>query len=249
MVKLLEAAEVARRLLRQAAERDHPAHLLAGADVRAWARAEGEGSPAAVEAIRRTDREARIPGLAARPTVMAMGWSIGAAVTVAVVLSWFPAAPWIATVEEVSTVAAAAVAVTAAAWGILSEVRGWEGSDASRWLLRRRMKAFRRAIEPRRRAICNTLLSVGDGLLVVYRLVGEEGGERVEAEAHPVATIESLAFEPQGGSQQAMHEATHVALRLVSDGLTARFDWLPRDPGFEAVVAALAEPQSGPAAP
>lgn len=227
MERSVGSSEASLERLRQAARREHPDHLLATADARAWARGEGEGSAAAAQAIKRTGLEARIPGLAARPTVMAMGWSIAAAVVAASVLSWFPASPWVEVAGRLATFGAAAVAVAAAAWGFLSEVRGWEGSDASRWLLKRRVKTFRKALDIRRRTICETLISVGNELLVVYRL---EGGA-VVARATPAAGIAALTIEPRG---------SHMSLRLTTPAGASQFDWLPRDAAFEAAVVRLA---------
>ncbi len=227
MERSVASTQASRELLRQAARRDHPDHLVAVADATAWARAEGEGSAAAAQAIKRTGLEARIPGLAARPTVMAMGWSIAAAVVAASVLSWFPASPWVEIAGKVATFGAAAVAVAAAAWGFLSEVRGWEGSDASRWLLKRRVKTFRKALDLRRRAICETLICVGDEGLVVYTM----NGGTVVADATPAAGLLSLTIEPRG---------SHMSLRLATPAGSSQFDWLPRNAGFEAAVARLA---------
>ena len=125
------------------AHRDDPTCALAWADEAAWAKAEGHGSAAATEAIRRKDAEAWIPGLPARRTVMSMGWVIFFAVVAGGALSWAPdyaVVDWIAAALKI----VAALAVVAAAWSILSEMRGWEGSDASGWLLKRRTKRFRK---------------------------------------------------------------------------------------------------------
>ncbi len=221
-------ADAVQRALRARAERDRPCCSRAWADAEAWARGEGEGSPAEAAALTRRDAEAWIPGLAARPTVMAMGWSIVVATVTAGALSWVPAAPWVTVASDTVKVGGCAAAVAAAAWGILSEVRGWEGSDASRWLLKRRVKAFRKALDARRREVCDTLISVGDDGIVVYR--SDNGA--IASDTYPPALVTHVALEPRDG---------HASLHLGVDGGVRRFDWLHPDAAFAEAVARFAE--------
>ncbi len=58
---------------------------------------------------------------------------------------------------------------------------------------------------------------------------------------HLAAAITGLAIEPQDGT-----DGSHVTLRLVANGTAERFDWLPRDPAFEAAVARLAARSAQP---
>ena len=209
--------------LRARARRDHPRSTCAWADAEAWARGEGEGSAAEAAALKRRDAEAWIPGLAARPAVMAMGWSIVAVVVAAGALSWFPADPRVALAGDVIKIGGCAIAVAAAAWGFLSEVRGWEGSDASRWLLKRRVKAFRKALDARRRAVCDAVVCVGDDGIGVYR--SADGA--ITADDYPPALVAHVALEPRDGC---------TTLRVTVGDMALAFDWLRRDPAFEAAV-------------
>ncbi len=226
-------AERVHERLRQRAREDDPRRVLALADVAAWARAEGEGSPLEAEALRRRGLEARIPGLAARPTVIVMGWAIFAAVLAAGTLSWLPKRPWIEAAGNLATFGACAAAVGAAAWGILSEVRGWEGSDASRWLLKRRVKAWRTVLEARRHEIHDTLLAIGDDAVVVYTFEDEA----IRARIHPLSTVAAISFEPQSSGTGVVG---YLSLRLTTTTDAMRFDWLHEDPLLGASLARCA---------
>ena len=153
-----------------------------------------------------------------------MSWSIAAAVTAATALSWLPGEAWVGAAGSAAEVGGCAVAVAAAAWGILSEVRGWEGSDASRWLLKRRVKAFNSALERRRRDVLEALMLVRDDAVIVCR--ADEGV--VVEQAYTPDVVRRVAMEPSGA---------HLLLRLATrDGGERTFEWLPRDEAFEAAV-------------
>ena len=210
-------------MLRDRAMRDAPHAVFAFADLAAWARGEGAAPPVAGPPVHLRGFETRIPGLAARPTMVVMGWALCVAVVAGGALPDVPAHAWIGIAEQGVTVAGCVVAASAAVWGILSEVRGWHGSDAARWLATRRAEKARKARDARRRAICETLLAVGADAITVYRV---EGGA-VVTRAHPAALVEGVAIERSGA---------HVSLLLTSAAGVARFDWLPGGPAFEAAI-------------
>ncbi len=213
--------------LREIARRDGPDRAVATADLAAWERAEGWGSAAAAAAVARRDVERWIPGLPARRTYKALGWATLAAVLVDIVLAQAPPSPTIDILDDWLRYGTAIAGVAAAGWSLLSEVRGWEGSDAATWFLKSRVKRYDRRLAARRRALRDTVLAVGADGLAVYRDVGGRPTREVLA---PDAILD-LALQADGG---------HMALRLVTAAGTRRFAWLPRDPAFEAAVARLA---------
>ncbi len=224
---LTHAADVARAALRERAERDDPRAEVAFADIAAWARGEAAAPPVAGPPVHLRRFEARIPGLAARPTTVVMGWALCAAAVTGGALPDVPAHPWIGLAERGVTIAGCVVAAMAAVWGILSEVRGWHGSDAARWLATRREGKARKAREARRVAICETGIVVGADTITVYRV---EGGT-VVARAHPAAAVEAVVIVRCGA---------HVSLVLTTAAGASRFDWLPGGAAFEAAVGRFA---------
>ena len=210
--------------LRDIARRDDPACLLARADIAAWERAEGFGLGAAVA---RTDIERWVPGLPARPTYKVLGVAVVAAIVVDSALDWLPPSEAIDTLDSLIRYGTAGLGAAAAGWSILSEVRGWEGSEAARWFRKARVKRYRRAHEARRRALRDTLIAIGATRLVVYR---EQGG-RLSREAFASDAILGLSLEAG---------ASHMALRLTTRDASRCFEWLPRDAAFEAAVERFA---------
>ncbi len=224
---LVRAADRSREALRDRARRDDPRAELASADIAAWARSEDAAPPVAGAPVHLTRFEARIPGLAARPTMVVMGWALCVAVVAGGALPDDPAHAWVGALEQGVTVAGCVVAGAAAVWGILSEVRGWRGSDAARWLDSRRAGKARKARAARRLAICETLVAVGADAITVYRI--EDGA--VVAGAHPAGLVEGIAIERRGA---------HVSLLLTTGAGVSRFDWLPGRPALEAAVERFA---------
>ena len=223
--------------LREIARRDGPGRAVAAADVAAWERAEGWGSEAAAAAVARRGIERWIPGLPARRTYKVLGWMAMAAILVDGALAWAPPSAGIDTADTWVRYGTAIVFVAAAAWSLLSEVRGWEGSDAATWFLKARVKRHETRLAARRRALRDTVVAVGADGLAVYR---HEGGRATHETLAPEAILD-LALEAGAG---------HMTLRLTTAAGTRRFAWLPRDPAFEAAVARLAgAADSGSAAP
>ena len=216
----------AQETLRRRAKTDDPLCDLAWADMDALAQVHGEGSAAETAAVRRTDCEAWVPGLEARPTVMRMGWTIFAAVLISSALSWLPMSETLYAVVNWTAFGICAVAVAASVWSILSEMRGWEGSNAAYWFRKGRLKRYRKAREARHRRIAQTLLSVNDMMLTVYRL----DGDVIIPTRYPPDTIETVAMDAG---------ETHMSLRLATATDHLAFDWLRRDAAFEAAVERL----------
>ena len=212
---------------RDRARRDDPACVLSSADLDAWERADGLGSDAAAAAIRRTDVERFIPGLPARRTFMVLGWVVLAAFILDSALAWLPPADWVDALDMGIQYGTAGLGVAVAGWSILSEVRGWEGSDAATWFLKGRVDRFRKKGEPRRAALRDTVIAIGASRLVVYR---EEGGA-IARDVFAPDMVLGLSLE---------RGASHMTLRLATRDLTRRFEWLPRDAAFEAAVADFA---------
>ncbi len=225
---LVRGALRPRAMLRERAERDDPHAALAFADIAAWARAEDAAPPVAGPPVHLRSFETRIPGLAARPTTVVMGWALCASAVAGGVLPDVPAHAWVGVAERGVTIGGCVVAAGAAVWGILSEVRGWHGSDAARWLTTRREGKARKARDARRLAIRETAVAVGADVVTVYGVEGHE----VVAHAHPAAGVGAIAIERDGA---------HATLVLTTTtGVTARFDWLPADPAFAAAVERFA---------
>ena len=218
--------EIAATLRRRARE-DDPLAIVGVADIAAWARAEGEGSDAEARAIERHDLERYIPGLPARRTFMAIGVLIVAAIVIDAGLSSLPPAQWIDTTDWLATDCVGYLASAAATWSILSEVRGWEGSDASTWFLKRRVKAFDKALDMRRRAVCETAIAIRERMLIIY----EYDGGHVTARVLGPWDVDRIAIEPNG---------PHMSLLLGTEAGAIRFDWLERDTRLEAGVVAFA---------
>ncbi len=145
------------------ARRDGPGRAVAAADVAAWERAEGWGSEAAAAAVARRGIERWIPGLPARRTYKVLGWMAVAAILVDGALAWAPPSAGIDTADTWVRYGTAIVFVAAAAWSLLSEVRGWEGSDAATWFLKARVKRHETRLAARRRALRDTVIAVGAG--------------------------------------------------------------------------------------
>ena len=220
------AAAPPRTTPRERARRDDPGHVLASADLEAWERSDGVALEAAA-AIRRTDLERFIPGLPARRTFKVLGWVTLVAFGLDSALAWLSPADWIDALDMGLQYGTAGLGVAIAGWSILSEIRGWEGSDAATWFLKGRVDRFRKKIEPRRAVLCDTVIAVGENRLVVYR---DEGGTIRQETLAPDAII-GLSLETS---------QSHMTLQLTTRGSTRRFAWLPRDAAFEAAVAALA---------
>ncbi len=218
--------EQVRETLRRQAKADDPFCELAWADMGALAEIGGEGSAAEMAAVRRTDFEAWIPGLEARPTVMRMGWTIFAAVLISSALSWVPMSETLYAVVSWTAFGICAVAVAASVWSIISEMRGWEGSNAAYWFRKGRLKRYRKAREARHRRIAETLLSINDAMLTVYKL----NGDVVVPSRYSPNAIEGIALDAG---------ETHMSLRLVTATERLAFDWLPRDTSFEAAIGRL----------
>ena len=214
-------------LLRDAARHDDPRSVLAYADVKGWELAEGLGSDAAAEAVGRKDWERIIPGLSARGTYKAICWAALIAFVLITALSWLPPSGAVETAETMIQITTAGLGILAAAWSILSEMRGWEGSDAATWYAKGRVKAFETRIAPRRDAIRNTMIAIGDTHLVVYRV--EEG--MVARAGFAPGVVDDVSLEPG---------ARHMVLRLTVGGEIRRFEWLVRHAAFEAAVKRFA---------
>ena len=213
--------------LRDTARRDDPDCAIAAADIAAWERAEGWGSEAATDAIARKDVERWIPGLPARRTFKVLGWVIVSAVVVDCALAWWPPSDAIDALDTSVRFGTACLGVAVAAWSILSEVRGWDGSDAATWFHKARFDRIRRQLETRHRTLSDTLIAVGAEGLVVYR----NGEGSVTRKPFAPDAILGLSLEAR---------ASHMALRLATPAGILRFEWLPLDPAFEAAVARLA---------
>ena len=201
------------------------ADLWVQPDLAAWERAEGPRSAAAVAAVARRDVERWIPGLPARRTYKVLGWVVVAAILADAALAWLPATPAVDALEATLRYGTAGIGVAVALWSLLSEVRGWEGSDAATWFHKARVDRHERALAARRRVLAGTRIAIGPDGLVVWR----EAGGQPAAEAVAPAAI--LGLVPQG--------ERHMVLELATSAGPCSIGWLPRDPAFEAGVARI----------